>query len=245
MPSPLPPQHLPQPLIIPRDLAQKPVFDDALAKSVLDSSEDPTPGESANYKHVRQIFHDNLQPQNGPENPALQYALWYATDMKLLAILTLACGAAFGQYIPPGGGGGSATCVAKATTTISYTQFTAAATSQQITVYTTPSAYWYPVAILLNEKTQFTSGSGTVTALAASIGTAGTPTYYVQPLVLMQSSPNFKADNVGSQPASLAVHAIVLQLSVTNPAPGNLGNGSSTNLTAGVLEVAICGSTWQ
>jgi hypothetical protein len=101
------------------------------------------------------------------------------------------------------------------------------------------------VAILLNELVQFTSGSGTVTSLAANIGTASSPSYYVQPLVLMQSSPNFKADNVNGQPASLSTHAIYVQVSVTNANPGNLGNGVTTNLTAGTLEIGICYGVWQ
>jgi len=128
--------------------------------------------------------------------------------------------------------------------TIPYTAFTAASSLQQIKVASVP-AYWFPSAILVNEAATFTSGSGQVTALAASMGTAASPSYYVQPLPLMQASPNFKADNVNSQPASLQAHDIYLQVNVTNVNPGNLGNGSATNLTAGSLEVAICGGTWQ
>jgi len=129
-------------------------------------------------------------------------------------------------------------------TTIPYSAFTAASTSQQIQIATVP-AYWFPTAILLNEATQFASGNGQVTSLAASIGTTGSPTYYVQALPLMQASPNFRGDNVNGQPASLQSHAIYLQVSVTNTNPGNLGTGSATNLTAGALEVAVCGGTWQ
>jgi hypothetical protein len=129
-------------------------------------------------------------------------------------------------------------------TTVAYTAFTAAATSQQIKVATVP-AYWFPSSILVNEVTAFTSGSGTVTALAASIGTLSSSSYYVQPLMLMQAAPNFKADNVNGQPVSLASHDIYLQMSVTNTNPGSLGTGTATNLTAGALEIAICGGTWQ
>jgi len=128
--------------------------------------------------------------------------------------------------------------------TIPYTAFTAASTAQQIRLATVP-AYWFPTSILMNEATEFTSGSGTVTALAASIGTLSSTAYYIQPLALMQASPNFKADNVDGQPATLASHDIYLMVSVTNANPGNLGTGSTTNLTAGALEVAICGGTWQ
>jgi hypothetical protein len=133
-------------------------------------------------------------------------------------------------------------CTPKAT--ISYTALSSAAAVQQIKVASVP-AYWFPSAILLNEATTFTSGSGQITALAASIGTTSSPSYYVQPLILMQSSPNFKSDNVNGQPASLSAHDIYIQVSVTNLNPGSLGNGSATNLTAGSLEVAICGGTWQ
>jgi hypothetical protein len=128
--------------------------------------------------------------------------------------------------------------------TIPYTAFTAAAVVQQIKVASVPG-YWFPTAILLNESAQFTSGNGQVTALAGSIGTAASPSYYLQPLALMQVSPNFKADNVNGQPASLQAHDIYLQVNVANANPGNLGTGTATNLTAGSLEVALCGGTWQ
>jgi len=128
--------------------------------------------------------------------------------------------------------------------TIPYTAFTGSATYQQIRVASVP-AYWFPTAILLNEATPFASGNGQVTALAASIGTAASPGYYVQPLPLMQAGSNFKADNVNGQPASLQAHDIFVQVNVTNVNPGTLGNGTVTNLTAGALEVAICGGTWQ
>ena len=133
-------------------------------------------------------------------------------------------------------------CTPKAS--IPYTAFTASATSQQIKVATVP-AYWFPSAMLVNEATQFTSGSGTVTALAASMGTLSATSYYVQPFPLLQAGPNFRADNVNGQPASLGSHDIYVQVSVTNVNPGNLGNGTTTNLTAGALEVAVCGGTWQ
>jgi len=128
--------------------------------------------------------------------------------------------------------------------TLSYTAFTAAAATQQIKVGTVP-AYWFPSAMLLNEAAQFTSGSGQVSALAASIGTVASSSYYVQPLPLMQAAPNYKGDNVNSQPASLLSHDIYVQVNVMNANPGNLGNGTTTNLTGGSLEVAVCGGTWQ
>lgn len=128
--------------------------------------------------------------------------------------------------------------------TIPYTAFTAASGLQQIKVASVP-AYWFPTAILLNEAAPFTSGNGQVTALAGSIGTSGSPSYYLQPLPLMQPSPNYKADNVNGQPASLQAHDIYVQVNVTNANPGVLGSGSVTNLTGGSLEVAICGGTWQ
>ena len=128
--------------------------------------------------------------------------------------------------------------------TIPYTAFAAASSLQQIKVASVP-AYWFPTAVLLNEATQFTSGNGQVTTLAGSIGTAASPSYYVQPMALMQASPNFRGDNVNGQPASLQAHDIYVQVNVTNGNPGTLGNGATTNLTAGSLEVAVCGGTWQ
>jgi hypothetical protein len=133
-------------------------------------------------------------------------------------------------------------CTPKAA--IPFTALTAAATTQQIKVATVP-AYWFPSAMLVNELTQFTSGSGQVSGLSVSIGTTASPSYYVQPLPLMQASPNYKVDNVNGQPASLQSHDVYIQVNVTNVNPGNLGTGSATNLTAGALEVAICGGTWQ
>jgi hypothetical protein len=128
--------------------------------------------------------------------------------------------------------------------TIPFTALTAAATTQQIKIATVP-AYWFPSAMLVNELTQFISGSGQVSGLSISIGTTASPSYYVQPLPLMHASPNYKVDNVGGQPASLQSHDVYIQVNVTNVNPGNLGTGTATNLTAGALEVAICGGTWQ
>jgi len=129
-------------------------------------------------------------------------------------------------------------------TTIPYTALTAAASSQQIKITTVP-AYWFPSAILLNEATQFASGNGQVSSLAAAIGTISSPSYYVQPLPLMHAGPNYKSDNVNGQPASLQTHDIYIQVSVTNANPGNLGTGTTSNLTAGALQVAVCGGMWQ
>lgn len=125
---------------------------------------------------------------------------------------------------------------------VPYTAFVSSGTFAQVKVATVP-AYWFPTALLLNESVEFAAGSGVqISSVAASIGTVGAPSYYVQPLVLMQSGPNFKSDNVNGQPASLTAHDIYVQLSVTNANPGTLASG---NLTAGALEVAICGGTWQ
>ncbi len=127
---------------------------------------------------------------------------------------------------------------------VPYTAFTTASTSQQVAIATVPGL-WSPRIVQVEESGTFTSGSGQVTALAVSVGTLSNPAYYLQPLVVMQSAPNFRSDNAGGQPAQLTSHPVYLQLSVANANPGSLGNGTTTNLTAGQLTVRVCGVTLQ
>lgn len=127
---------------------------------------------------------------------------------------------------------------------VPYTVFTTASTSQQVTIANMPSS-WSPRVVQVEESGTFTSGSGQVTALATSVGTLSNPAYYLQPLAVMQSAPNFRSDDAGGQAAQLTSHAVYLQLSVTNANPGSLGNGTTTNLTAGQLTVRVCGVTLQ
>ena len=122
---------------------------------------------------------------------------------------------------------------------VPYTAFSTAATSQQVAIATVP-ALWSPRSFQVEETGQFASSSGQVTALAASVGTLASPSYYLQPVALMQAAPNFKADSSGGQAAQLTSHTVYLQVSVTNPNPGNL-----TSLTAGSLTVRACGVTLQ
>src|SRR5450432_856430 len=120
-----------------------------------------------------------------------------------------------------------------------YTVFATAAPSQQLAIATVPGM-WSPRVVQVEETSTFASGSGLVTALAASVGTLASPAYYLQPMVLVQAAPNFRSDNAGGQPALIASHTLYLQLSVTNTNPGNL-----TSLTAGSLTVRVCGVTLQ
>jgi len=122
---------------------------------------------------------------------------------------------------------------------VPYSAFATAATSQQVAIATVPAS-WSPRAVQVEETTTFASSSGQVTALAASVGTVTSPSYYLQPVTLMQAAPNFRSDNAGGQAAQLASHTLYLQVSVTNTNPGNL-----TSLTAGALTVRACGVTLQ
>jgi len=120
---------------------------------------------------------------------------------------------------------------------VPYTAFSTAAPSQQVAIGTVP-AMWSPRSVQVEEASTFASNSGQVTALAASVGTLTSPSYYLQPVTLMQAAPNFRSDNAGGQPAQLSSHTLYLQVSVTNTNPGNL-----TSLTAGSLAVRVCGVT--
>lgn len=122
---------------------------------------------------------------------------------------------------------------------VPYTALAAASTSQQVAIGTVPAS-WSPRMIQVEETTKFTSSSSQVTALAASVGTVTNPSYYLQPLTLMQTAPNFSSDNAGGQAAQLAQHTLYLQVLVTNTNPGNL-----STLTAGTLTVRACGVTLQ
>src|SRR5260370_12469163 len=85
---------------------------------------------------------------------------------------------------------------------VPYTAFTTASTSQQVVIATVPSL-WSPRVVQVEETSTLTSASGQITALAASVGTLSNPGYYLQPLLLMQSAPNFRADVAGRQQPQL------------------------------------------
>lgn len=122
------------------------------------------------------------------------------------------------------------------------TDFQQAATSAQVRLFTAP-AYWSPRSFRIEETTTVTSGASTVTALAACIGTTGTPCGYVTAFPLMgASSPAFREVSGGTTlaPAADGTQDVYLQLSVTNTNPGNLDK-----LTGGSVTARICGVVLQ
>lgn len=111
--------------------------------------------------------------------------------------------------------------------------------SGQVLIDTLP-AYFSVSRVVISEAVTVTSGAGTVTQVAASVGTTTAPDAYTSgsfPL-MGASSPTFREFvGSGTQAATYAgTQAIYLQLAVYNANPGNL-----TNLTAGSVEVAFCG----
>jgi hypothetical protein len=120
--------------------------------------------------------------------------------------------------------------------------FQQAATSAQVRLFTAP-AYWSPRSFRIEETTTVTSGAATVTAVAACIGSTGTPCGYLTAFPLMgASSPAFREVSSGTTlaPTADGTQDVYLQLAVTNTNPGNL-----SNLTGGSVTIRICGVVLQ
>lgn len=123
------------------------------------------------------------------------------------------------------------------TATIPYTALTAASTVQDITLFQLP-ANAKLLGLTVVESTTFSTISGITTA-AVSIGVSGSPSYYLNPFSLFQSAGNYRDESLFSS-ASLSAHNVIAEFVVTNASPGNLGNGTTTNLTAGSESINVC-----
>lgn len=147
------------------------------------------------------------------------------------------------EYVKTGEGH----CVSTSVTLTGSSGAVNAATSEQFSIVTVP-AEWNPTVVKIEETTSIACSScaTTMSSWSLSVGDSGNPTYYVQPYATVNSTgylgANYKADNANGQAASLGSDTLVLQVAVTNASPGNLGTGSSSNLTAGVVAVKICGN---
>ncbi len=145
------------------------------------------------------------------------------------------------------GAGGTSTSFQNAietyTTTLSYSNaaFIVASNCAQVTLLSGVDAAWRFESVLMQETTQFTYG--TITNLYGSVGTSSTYANLV-PLFLLgvaggqnhwyESAPDPPVLNTGS------TYNIAAQLCAQSG--GNLGNGSSTYLTAGALYFELRGS---
>jgi hypothetical protein len=130
--------------------------------------------------------------------------------------------------------------------TVSYTELTAAATAQQINLVGSVTEPWAPTMFQVEETTPFASGSGTVTTLGVSVGANSIVDYYLPLSALMQSAGTINsAVEPGASLAANGAHSIFARISVTNANPGNLGNGSTSNLTSGALTIRACGVSLQ
>jgi hypothetical protein len=126
--------------------------------------------------------------------------------------------------------------------TVSYTQLTAAATAQNLTLLTMPARAKI-AGLSVKESTSFAcSGSCTgISSMTVSMGRAGTETDYSPAIALMQPVSDTNAyDDGGQYSATAAAHDVVARFAVTNSTPGNLGNGMATRLTAGSLDIWAC-----
>jgi hypothetical protein len=130
----------------------------------------------------------------------------------------------------------------------SYTDYSGqAATSYQVRLFTCP-AYWSPRSFRIEETSTLTvsgtTGGAAVTALAACIGTTGTPCGYKSSFPLMAaSSPAFAETGGGISLATTAAGTqdVYLQLVNTSVNPA----GYLSNLTGGSITTRICGVTLQ
>jgi hypothetical protein len=163
---------------------------------------------------------------------------------KLLLSLVLLASAVYGQYSPPGGSGGGAglACVK---TTVPSTSLTAAATSMDINLGPAVAANTILTYIRIKEQTQFTctGGCSNISTMGVSVGVSGVPTAYSPAFGLLQTVSNTNLFLFGPINYTSASNQIVAHFTVTNTSPGNLGNGSTTNLSAGSVDVHYCYTT--
>jgi hypothetical protein len=135
---------------------------------------------------------------------------------------------------PPG-----PTCIK---TTIPFTALTAAATTMDITLGSAIAANSILDPVRIKEQTQFacTGGCANITTMTVSVGISGTGTAYTPIFSIMQTPSNTNFFLYGPTAYTSASNTPVAHFAVTNNMPGNLGNGVTTNLTAGSVDVHYC-----
>lgn len=130
--------------------------------------------------------------------------------------------------------------------TFDYTAFTAATSNQLIAVFNA-QAGWRATRWELVETTPFACSGGCtqITSMSAQLLGASGSVALTTPFPLMgASTPPWQPYDGGGYSAASTYNGtdtISVQLRVTNSNPGNLGNGTATNLTAGQLKVLACG----
>jgi hypothetical protein len=120
------------------------------------------------------------------------------------------------------------------------TDFQQAAQTGAVAIATIP-AFGDVRTVRIIEDTTVTAG-GTVTGVAACIGTSGTPCGYAGPFALMgTSNPTFKSYTASGSLAATdnGTQALQLQLSVTG------GSGNLSALTGGVVKTRVCAVVGQ
>jgi hypothetical protein len=126
--------------------------------------------------------------------------------------------------------------------------FQAASPTEAVSVFSVP-AYWRGVFAEIYEKTTVTTSSGQITSLAAKLqGLSSTdvePTWFYLMGATAAGYATYDISGFSSAATESGTQSISLLLSVANSAPGNLGTGSASNLTAGVITVKVCGVTIQ
>ena len=118
--------------------------------------------------------------------------------------------------------------------TVPSTALTTAGTTQQVTLFTLP-AQGKIQGITIKHNTAFAGPS--VTAMTVSVGSAGTPAGYAPAFDVFQTvSPTAMYDDGGNASLTFASHPVVAQFTSTG---ANLGNGTTTSLTAGSVDIWV------
>jgi len=116
--------------------------------------------------------------------------------------------------------------------TVAYTGLTAAATTQQVTLFTLP-ANGDIEGIRIKHSAAFAGPS--ITAMTVSIGSSANATGYAPAFNVFQApSASTMYSDGGSFALTSAAHDVVAQFAATG---ANLGTGTATNLTAGSVDI--------
>lgn len=123
---------------------------------------------------------------------------------------------------------------------IPYTALTLASTVQDVALFTTSSGFKLR-GLTLVETTSFScSACSGITSMTAAVGRGATsPSDYQLPTPLMQTAGTMR-DAGGNYSPVFASHTVYVEFTNTTAAtPSNFGNGTASNLTAGLLDVYV------
>lgn len=118
--------------------------------------------------------------------------------------------------------------------TVPYTALTANATTQQVTLFNLP-AKGKIQGVTIKHSAAFTKSG--LTAMTVSVGSSGTPAGYAPAFDVFQSVSNTaQYDDGGNFSLTAAAHDVIAQFTSTGT---NLGNGTTTTLTAGSVDIWV------